>query len=256
MSLESWMAEFMPLDAYDVSEADALEHSLRKWSGLLPDALSRHDVSLSGQDLREKDGGAALVIDEDSCALCVHHRRDNVTRKFCQACPLLASNDGLPCDSLLGPLNHYHEFTNKGNPRPMINLLRSAQRRVAKENALKEKAYPNPESMRYLAVVIQQVLALIPEEESALIIDLNEHLERERYRAPEVNDWVGVSNTLFKHMQGREKLEWASKVLALWRDDPRITQDRANEEALTALAAVEPFKGKSLEVPRYDEDEG
>ena len=44
MSLESWKAEFYTIPASKCPEEYAIEHSLRKWTGLLPENLDKHEL--------------------------------------------------------------------------------------------------------------------------------------------------------------------------------------------------------------------
>ena len=44
MSIESWKAEFYPVEAAEVSAEDALAHSLKKWQGLQEESLLKHSL--------------------------------------------------------------------------------------------------------------------------------------------------------------------------------------------------------------------
>lgn len=46
MSIQSWIDEFYPVTAEECLPDDALEHSIKKWEGLQPDALERHGLLL------------------------------------------------------------------------------------------------------------------------------------------------------------------------------------------------------------------
>ena len=111
MSLTSWKKEFYKTPANKVSKRFALEHSLRKWIGLLPKNRKKHSVRLASGCLYEKNG-YILDIDCDSCALCSHyfnHLDD------CGDCPLSHAD----CNYAYGVM-----FDNK--VVPMINLLKKA----------------------------------------------------------------------------------------------------------------------------------
>ena len=79
MSLASWKEEFYPTPAYACPCDQALEHSILKWTGLLPENLEKHKVFLDGQYLRDPESpNCALRIDGDSCALCVHYCAEGI----------------------------------------------------------------------------------------------------------------------------------------------------------------------------------
>lgn len=54
---------------------------------------------------------------------------------------------------------------------------------------------------RNCAVVIQQMLSLIPEDQTDLISDLNWNMDDSLYKAPEESiQWVRTMETLYKHI--------------------------------------------------------
>jgi hypothetical protein len=128
MSLKSWRKEFYKVDAKDVSEADALEHSILKWRGLLPSNLKRHKLRAdSGNVIESIVHELYLRIDSDTCALCVHHVE--LLQGLCANCPLSQVREDTRCD---WAMNHerrapYHDFTNNNNPKPMLKWLRRAK---------------------------------------------------------------------------------------------------------------------------------
>lgn len=79
--------------------------------------------------------------------------------------------------------------------------------------------------MRHLPIVINQMLGMIPDTETSLIVSLNSRLEENRYRAPEIQDWRGTSNTLFHHLKGRESEPWVAALLDVWQDKPVKTPE-------------------------------
>lgn len=143
MSLKSWKEEFYPVDAEDVSEEDALEHSLRKWIGVKPENLKKHNV-FKRYGLRHitdpNDKYDYMNIDSESCALCYWHfynSRDNVdvdAPDQCETCPLYKQRGGLACDESThsdssDPFfndSPYSDFTERNNPQPMIDLIQGA----------------------------------------------------------------------------------------------------------------------------------
>jgi hypothetical protein len=74
--------------------------------------------------------------------------------------------------------------------------------------------------MRILTVVINQLLTLIPEEEENLIFTLKAQADENRYRAPEIADWKGVADDLWRYLRGREEEPWVDALLAVWTDQP------------------------------------
>ncbi len=108
MSLKTWEAEFYPqtaeafalIDHRDPqSQREAIQHSIRKWRGLLPNNLMGHGCVLIGQYLEDaRDRIKGLAIDGDSCALCVLNCKASVESHRCASCPLFLSRNGVACD--------------------------------------------------------------------------------------------------------------------------------------------------------------
>lgn len=118
MSLETWKAEFYPVEAISVPEDQAVEHSLQKWYGLRKENLKRHGVRHTGVNITD-DAGKQLAINGHSCALCRHHPE-------CTGCPLVRVH-GVPCDEDGDmPLSPYVRFIDAGDPEPMIEILELA----------------------------------------------------------------------------------------------------------------------------------
>lgn len=89
MSLKSWLEEFYPVPASEVSKEDALEHSIQKWNGLLPENLAKHQVAYRWEEVQswnENELFYPLSISSTSCALCQHWYDEN---KGCPECPLV-----------------------------------------------------------------------------------------------------------------------------------------------------------------------
>lgn len=85
MSLKSWLDAFYPIPADEVSKEDALEHSIRKWKGLLPVNLAKHQVLYRWEEVQSRDE-SGLPISASSCALCRHwYDADS----GCPECPLV-----------------------------------------------------------------------------------------------------------------------------------------------------------------------
>lgn len=73
MSMETWKAEFYPVEAIVAtgSELEAAEHSLKKWEGRSPDNLKKHELHLSGiHTITDEDAGEDFDFNGNTCALC------------------------------------------------------------------------------------------------------------------------------------------------------------------------------------------
>jgi len=119
MSLKSWKAEFYTIDAKNVSEENAVAHSLQKWIGLRPENLNKHEVSFLANNVIGDDSNI-LDIDGESCALCVHHVHHVVAQNHCKECPLLVYL-GKTCDG--EPDSPYGYWLDTADPEPMISAL-------------------------------------------------------------------------------------------------------------------------------------
>lgn len=144
MCLQTWQDEFYLRTAYAVSDKgwdECLDHSIRKWEGLLPENLAKHDVSLLHgiysipwvvDDYTESQG-TGFYIDADTCALCAKARVvyedddpvDWVEKNMCDYCPL-AKSLGRPC-SIMDDPGPYDVFYETLNPLPMLEALKNAR---------------------------------------------------------------------------------------------------------------------------------
>ena len=137
MSLDSWKKEYYPVPAEEVDLSNAIEHPLRKWRGLRPDALEEHNVTVingllfDAEDFAESRRNLRpyLAIDAESCALCIHYYDEEaevlrvtgiLSPDVCINCPLF-SVLGKRCDD--GADSPYMLFLNTHNPGPMIRAL-------------------------------------------------------------------------------------------------------------------------------------
>ena len=150
MSLETWKAEFYPVEATteNVEPEEAVAHSLRKWEGLRAETLAAHGLRV--RDGRLEDGTDWMGIDAATCALCTHYLNDNwpdededdeaeTSRMRCENCPLFAVL-GRSCDDDIvdgngeriayGP---YFLFIERNDPEPMIAALKKAAELEAKK---------------------------------------------------------------------------------------------------------------------------
>ena len=128
MSLQSWKSEFYPVPADAVPEDLALAHSLKKWIGLRPENLKRHDVEFTGTRVHQPGiPDEQLYIEGSSCALCHYHLHPELPRwdGRCRSCPLYAVR-GVPCDEPTVS-NPWGDRIN--SVEPMIQLLERASRK-------------------------------------------------------------------------------------------------------------------------------
>ena len=117
MSLATWKKEFYPVTASAAAKYSwlrAIDHSLRKWTGLLPKNLKKHGAHINAWGDIEDDTNAELTIDENSCSLCA--KADVRGSKNCARCPILI-NVGVKCTDA------FREFMYTQDPKPMIKLL-------------------------------------------------------------------------------------------------------------------------------------
>lgn len=137
MSLQTWKAEFYPTYAKAVSGDDAIAHSLRKWRGLTPENVAKHELHYSSVNavLVEHEGLGRFDIGGDTCALCYWHHADDPDEDedgeevWCAKCPLAIVRGGKACDQERDDeaFSPWHEFTRKGDPKPMIFWLEKAE---------------------------------------------------------------------------------------------------------------------------------
>lgn len=125
MSLKTWKKEFYPKKpSKKMTAREAVEHSLKKWTGLLAHNMEKHGIVISvfGVDDPGKDILDAFLIDSSTCALCVKYLDYEATshKQSCEKCPL-SQTLGKPCDS--GARSPYARWTEKGNAVSMVRAL-------------------------------------------------------------------------------------------------------------------------------------
>ena len=117
MTIVTWQAEFYPTPSdSEEAQADPVGHSLRKWAGLLPENLEKHDCWIDEhRNIKSSDG--VMPIDGDFCALCASYDT-GLDGTGCVDCPLgscTATGD-----------DHHNPWTIwvlYENPYPMIDAL-------------------------------------------------------------------------------------------------------------------------------------
>lgn len=128
-ALTRWKQAYYPVPANEVPEADALEHSLIKWQGLRKSVLDEYGLKVDEGVLSDSNSDVdnEFSIDSSSCALCQHY-----LNRGCEGCPLFEIRGQARCDYWTDEETDedrrppYGEFTDQGNPEPMIRLLEQA----------------------------------------------------------------------------------------------------------------------------------
>lgn len=131
MSLESWKAEFYPVEASAVPADQAVAHSLRKWEGLTQANLLAHEVEcdLYGViDIKPLARHGRVPIDSQSCALCHRFYDESLSDSACSYCPLSKARD-CACDERKAgeEQSPFGAWGHDQNPAPMIFWLKKAQ---------------------------------------------------------------------------------------------------------------------------------
>lgn len=147
MSLATWKAEFYPIEADEVAIKDAIDHSLQKWLGLLPENLKKHNVTILDKCVQDLDDDRYdpdyIVVGSESCSLCHHYHTDDPTDEdedgdevYCELCPLYKVRGNVACDAeraeeANSPWHHFGRNEYKNNqeydPKPMIFWLQKAK---------------------------------------------------------------------------------------------------------------------------------
>lgn len=119
MSLVTWRKKYYPVPASErMGPVRAVQHALRKWSGLRPAALAAHAVYKVGGAVRSYTDVCSFWVADRTCSLCLRYF-DSIPARHCAKCPL-AQYLGRRCDRDGGP---YHVWVITGDPEPMIAAL-------------------------------------------------------------------------------------------------------------------------------------
>lgn len=121
MSLKTWKAEFYPIPANETPKEDALDHSIRKWEGLQPDALEKHGLALKRGSIQEfSEQQLYHHVNGADCALCVHYfDKKALHDDYCLQCPIVKHTKRTCCEGWENPWSIFV----KGNATPMLELL-------------------------------------------------------------------------------------------------------------------------------------
>ncbi len=124
MSIKSWKAKFYPEEAVAVAlrgnDIECIEHSIRKWNGVSPENLQKHNVCIRGYRIEAKDvSWPYLPMVSETCALChltdIRHNEEQDDDE-CSQCPIVKAT-GTKCDS------QWQHFETGEGEVPMQQLL-------------------------------------------------------------------------------------------------------------------------------------
>lgn len=121
MSLKTWKAEFYSEPTEEMTKKAAIEHSIKKWIGLRPENLAKHECYFDKSCdwvVRDDNTTDFLLIDSGTCALCVKYLSDGDLP--CLKCPLYKSL-GYRCDG--GITSPFVVWLLVQDPEPMIEAL-------------------------------------------------------------------------------------------------------------------------------------
>ena len=156
MSLESWKTEFYPISASDIAtrqgitNVDLTIHALRKWIGMLPTNLKKHDLRQDLCTLHDDENSDRFKLDSNSCSLCQLH----LSSAGCYTCPLAKVRGVVRCDNrtreevntnVMSPWDR--GISPNPDPVPMINyLLQALQLSQTNKTLLESPESPEEES--------------------------------------------------------------------------------------------------------------
>ena len=128
MSIESWKKEFYPVLADSACKTDlqALRHTLKKYHGLRPENIKKHNLTHRYNVIR--DSRDIFLFTGSSCALCRKYS------SFCKSCPIRKSEGGSCSEKENGA---YIKLMNDSDPEPMILLMEKLIKKEIKKNKRK-----------------------------------------------------------------------------------------------------------------------
>lgn len=132
MSHESWKAEFYPVDARAVGDNVklAIDHSILKWQGLLPENLAKHGLTVGGGALLDDGYTEGLCISAKTCALCLQNL-DN-----CHKCAITLAT-GRACTAMPDMVGEspWRTWQYDSDAKPMLDLLLRTQASISLDDA-------------------------------------------------------------------------------------------------------------------------
>ena len=129
MSLSEWEKIYYPVPADQIkTQAEALDHSILKWSGLRPKVLRAHGIVRYGNALYDEEEGSRFEVAGQTCALCDLDSREVATND-CTTCALYKSRGNVACaiPCVYEETSPYEDFGRDGNPEPMLFELHKAK---------------------------------------------------------------------------------------------------------------------------------
>ena len=139
MSIESWLKEFMPIDAKEaskLSDTEMLDWCIKKFEGCLSKNLRKHDLRSSLDHHLESIGNTAGVYEFGTwnCPLCIKY----LNTTDCTECPLYLAREDVRCDEKTdtekrSPWEQFHTTS----PLAMLKCLEKARRWVQKREQQK-----------------------------------------------------------------------------------------------------------------------
>ena len=133
---QDWLNKYYPIPAKECLEADALDNSILKWSGLYPSILKRYGIVRKYDDLFTMIFDECLLrIDDQTCALCKFYFKTS----SCIECPLSIARGNVSCDVITTKETYspYETWSWIGDPKPMLRDLRKAKRAQIKQKGRK-----------------------------------------------------------------------------------------------------------------------
>ncbi len=139
-NLTTWKAEFYPVAAdVAMSEMAAVEHAIRKWTGLREENLRAHNVSTNRPYLRNfrqigspDVGDKPLTIAAGICALCLQYSCNGTL----EVCPLEHCRDAM-CDIRGADENDspFEAWQLHADPEPMLLWLHKTKIMLEQEGS-------------------------------------------------------------------------------------------------------------------------
>lgn len=131
-NLQTWMNEFYPIPANSkLSEKKAIEHSILKWTGLLPENLEKHNVHKGYGSYILDSNSKRFDISGITCALCEKYYIDSdeeeaflTVDSACENCPLYKKL-GFGCGEGTVEKDPWRKFVLDSDPELMIKNLKS-----------------------------------------------------------------------------------------------------------------------------------
>ncbi len=121
--LSDWLEKYYS-DWEGGTMIQAVEHSLKKWIGLMPKILKHFGLAKNYRHIFQMGGKrASFGILSYTCSLCIKYH-DETKRDDCEDCPFVLK---------LGHNCHvyYREWKNTGNPEPMIKALKEIKDEIS-----------------------------------------------------------------------------------------------------------------------------